>query len=113
MEFKIISDVENKLFNRREIEGELISNSAPNREEVAKAVSKNIKVPEENIYSSFTEKEKIERKSKKEKAIEEKRKKALEEAAAAQQSSEVEEIPEQQTEENKIIEETKSEEKAE
>lgn len=129
MEFKIISDIENNLFNRREIEGEIYTDVAPKREEVADTLADALKVPAEkikiktimakfgsrvfvvvaNIYDSEEIKNNIERQSKKEKAIEEKRKKQIEESVKEDkptESQETEPIAEQQTE-DKIIEEIK------
>lgn len=85
MEFKIISDIENPVFNRREIQGELQTDASPSREEVRKIISENLKVSEDtikvktilgkfgskifiivaNIYSSKEEMDKIELKKKK------------------------------------------------
>ncbi|MFH1917658.1 MAG: hypothetical protein ABIJ14_00920 [Nanoarchaeota archaeon] len=49
MEFKIISDIENPLFNRREVEGEIHTEVSPSRQEVAKLLSDKFSVPVENI----------------------------------------------------------------
>ena len=49
MEFKTISDIENPLFNRREIEGEIHTEVSPSRQEVAKLLSEKFSVPVENI----------------------------------------------------------------
>ena len=49
MEFKTISDIENPLFNRREIEGEIHADVSPSRQEVAKLLSSKFSVPVENI----------------------------------------------------------------
>ncbi|MBU2052689.1 MAG: hypothetical protein KJ721_00410 [Nanoarchaeota archaeon] len=49
MEFKTISDIENPLFNRREIEGEIHTEVSPSRQEVAKLLSDKFSVPVENI----------------------------------------------------------------
>jgi ribosomal protein S24E len=136
MDFKIISDIENKLFNRREIEGEVHSDAAPNREEVARVISESMKIPEENlkiktiqakfgsqvfvvvanVYNSSLDKENVERKSKKEKELEEKRKKMQEEAEkpieeeTKESDSETQPIPEQQDGEDKNLKENKVEE---
>ena len=103
MDFKIISDVENSLFNRREIEGEIHAEVTPSKEEVAKLISEKIKVSEDaikiktimgkfgsrvflivaNIYSSKKEKDDIEQMTKQEKEAEEKLKKQAEEEAKA------------------------------
>lgn len=85
MELKIISDIENPLFNRREIEGELEAQITPSRKEVEKILSEKFSVQPEcikirtikgkfgkkiflivaNIYSSKQEKDKTEFKKKK------------------------------------------------
>ena len=49
MEFKTISDIENPLFNRREVEGEIHTEVSPSRQEVAKLLSDKFSVPVENI----------------------------------------------------------------
>lgn len=49
MEFKTISDTENPLFGRREIEGEIYVDVTPSRQEVAKVLAETFSVPAENI----------------------------------------------------------------
>ena len=85
MDFKLITDTENKLFNRREIEGEIHADSAPSRQEVAKIISEKISVNPDvikiktikgkfgekvflvvaNIYKSKEDMDKVELKKKK------------------------------------------------
>jgi len=85
MEFKTISDTENPLFNRREIEGELHAEVSPSREEVRKLISEKFSASEDiikirtikgkfgskvflivaNIYKSKGDMDKIELKKKK------------------------------------------------
>ena len=85
MDLKIITDTENKLFNRREIEGEIHVDSAPSRQEVIKVISEKFSVKPEvikirtikgkfgekiflivvNIYKSKEEKDRVELKKKK------------------------------------------------
>jgi ribosomal protein S24E len=92
MEFKILKEIENPLFDRKEIEGEIRAEITPSREEVKEIVSKKFSIQPEcikikgirgkfgsrdfsiilNIYSSKEEKDKIEIKKKKE--IEEEKK---------------------------------------
>jgi ribosomal protein S24E len=49
MDFKIIDEKENSLFERKEIKIKIDAVSAPSREEVRKALSEKYSVPEENI----------------------------------------------------------------
>ncbi|MBR9701343.1 hypothetical protein GOV13_00290 [Candidatus Pacearchaeota archaeon] len=49
MEFKTISDIENPLFERREIEGEIHAEITPSRQNVAKLLAEKFSVPAENI----------------------------------------------------------------
>lgn len=84
MEFKIIIDTQNPLFNRREIEGEVHAEVTPSRAEVAQILAKKFSADIEtikirtikgrfgsktfvvvaNIYASKKDKDKIEAKSK-------------------------------------------------
>lgn len=49
MDLKIISDNENPLFNRREIEGDIHAESSPSREEVTKIISDKFSVNPEVV----------------------------------------------------------------
>ena len=104
MEFKLINEKKNTLFNRKEIEGTMDFEVTPSREQVLEVLSKQFSVPsgnikikgirskygskvfniEANIYSSEEDKESIELKKKKEqsKAVPE------QEAAPAEQPKE-------------------------
>ena len=114
MELKIISDVENPLFNRREIEAEIDTDVTPNKVDVTKLISEKTKSPVENIkirtiqgkfgskifiivaniYKSVQDKENTEQKTKQEKELE---KNTIEEAKVEQATEkESEPIPEQQ-----------------
>jgi ribosomal protein S24E len=93
MKLKIITDAENKLFNRREIEGEIYAESAPSRQEVMRIISEKFSANPEvikiktikgkfgekvflivaNIYKSKEEKDKTELKKKKDMAAEAKK----------------------------------------
>ena len=115
MEFKIITDIENPLFNRREIQGEIKTDVTPSREEVRKLISKKFNADEDaikiktiegkfgstefvivaNIYKSKKEMDKVELKKKKD--IESEKKK--EEARKAQE--EAKKAAEKPAEENK------------
>jgi ribosomal protein S24E len=53
MEIRIISDIKNPLFNRREIQGEMESDSTPKREEVLKVLSEKFSVDSEDIKIKF------------------------------------------------------------
>lgn len=86
MEFKIISDTENPLFNRREIEGEIHVDVTPSRDEVVKLLAEKFSTHQDtikirtikgsfgarvfiivaNIYKSKKEKDEVELKKKKE-----------------------------------------------
>ena len=85
MEIKIITDTENPLFNRREIESEIHANTIPSRENVRKLLSESLSVSPElikiktiegrfgqkvflvvaNVYSSKEDKDMLELKKKK------------------------------------------------
>jgi ribosomal protein S24E len=97
MEFKIISEIKNPLFDRKEIEGEIRTNITPSRTDVAKLLSEKFSVPVENIkirtilgkfgskifiinaniYSSKEDKDKIEIKKKKDIEAEKKLEEAI------------------------------------
>lgn len=129
MELKIISDIENPLFNRKAIEGEIYSDSTPSREEVLKLLAEKFSVPQEvikirtikgkfgqkvflivaNIYKSKEDKEKIEHSKKKD--IELEKKLATPKEKPAEAIEEVEEEKEESPEEKK--QEVKVEEKKE
>lgn len=49
MDFKTITDTENPLFNRREIQGEIHADATPSREEVRKLISEKFSAPEDVI----------------------------------------------------------------
>lgn len=138
MQFNIINEKENALFNRKEIEAKIDAEITPSHEEVKKLISEKFSVPIENIkikniigkfgsktfdvfaniYASKEDKDKIELKKKREieaeKKIEEE-KKVTEEAVKSEESeTPVEEIvkvdaSESEVTPEKIIE--KSEEK--
>ena len=125
MDFKIISEIENPLFNRKEIEGEIHSEVTPSREEVTKIISEKFSAPSEtikirtikgkfgqkvflivaNIYKSKEDKDKIENKKKKDIALEKKS------AEVEPAEKEVPPIQEQKSGEKPVVE--KSEEKVE
>ncbi len=135
MELKIITDNENPLFNRREIQGEIHANVNPQREEVINLISEKTKVPKDkikiktiqakfgskvflivaNIYSSVEDKNKIERMKKKEKEALDRAKKIeetpKEEKVTEESSIEVEKIPEQQEPVKENKEKSKEEDK--
>jgi ribosomal protein S24E len=112
MELKIISDIENPLFKRREIEGEIKGEITPSRTDVAKLLSEKFSVPVENIkirtilgkfgskiflinaniYSSKEDKDKIEIKKKKD-------------AESKQKTEETAQAPEEQVQEGEPVEE--------
>ncbi len=111
MDFKLITDTENPLFNRREIEGEIHSDVTPSREEVLSLLSKNLSVDSgvikirtikgkfgqkiflivANIYKSKEDKEKIEHQKKKDVELE----KRLAEKKAEAEKPKVEEKKEE------------------
>jgi ribosomal protein S24E len=86
MELKDIHETKNLVFERREVEGRILAESAPSNKEAEALLSKKLSVPEDaikirgiygkfgtkefhvkaNVYKSKEEKDKIERKSKKE-----------------------------------------------
>jgi len=92
MELKEIKEKKNLVFERKEIEGKIVAESAPSNKEVLGVLSKKFSVPEEaikikgiygkfgtkefqvkaNIYNSEKDKNSIERKTKKEKGSEKK-----------------------------------------
>ncbi len=95
IDLKIISEIENPVFNRREIEGEIYADSTPSRQEVVKIISEKFSVQPEvikiktikgkfgqkvflivvNIYKSKEDRDKIELKKKKDLELEKKDKK--------------------------------------
>ncbi|MFH1608321.1 MAG: hypothetical protein ABIA78_04275 [archaeon] len=118
MELKIISETENPLFNRKEIEGEIETDVAPSREDVRKVISEkfsanseNIKVRTimgkfgsrvfvivANIYDSKENLDKYEIKKKKDAESEKKATEATKaEPAQEVQSSDTSQTPQQQT----------------
>jgi len=117
MELKIIKEKQNPLFNRKEIKASLISNSAPQRQEVIKSLSEKYSIPVDalrvltikgsfgtkefiikaHIYSSNQEREKYEKLTKKEKELEEKLK-------APVPKEEPKEAPEEKKEEKPAVE---------
>jgi len=123
MDFKIISETENPLFNRKAIEGELYADKTPSREEVAKFLSEKFSAPIDtikirtikgkfgskvflivaNIYKTKEDKDRIEHKKKKdtelEKKAEQAEKAAEEEAKKSDESKE--ETVGKKSEENK------------
>ena len=106
MEFKTISDTENALFNRREIEGDIHAEIVPSREEVRKILAEKFSVDEDtikirtikgkfgskvfvvvaNIYKSKEDRDKIELKKKKDTEAE--KRKVAEETKSAEPSVE-------------------------
>jgi len=92
MEIKIISDIENHLFNRREIEGDIHTNVTPSREDVRQVLAEKFSTSTDtikirtikgkfgskvflivaNIYKSKEDKDKIELKKKKDVEFEKK-----------------------------------------
>ena len=126
MKLKITNQTENKLFNRKEIQAEIKSDSTPNKTEVLKLLGKETYAPEQNIqikgihgkfgsktfiitaniYASKEDKEKTEQKSKKEKTAEPKSEKSAEQPAQ-------EKPTEEPVQEKKPNEENKTEEKTE
>ncbi len=92
MEIKIVNEKQNDLFNRKEIDGVINSNTTPSNDEVLKILTEKFKVPEENIkikgiygrfgshnfeivanvYSTSEERNKTEQKTKQEKEAEKK-----------------------------------------
>lgn len=139
MKLKITEEKENKLFNRKEIEGFIESDATPSRQDVAKLLAEKFSVPAENIkikkitgkfgakvfdieaniYSSKEEKDSIELKKKKDGGAE-KKADETEEAAkpeeAQPQSEQKEAEPEtkpEEVKEEKPQEEEKKEEKTE
>jgi len=123
MQFKIITETENPLFGRKEIEGEIHADVTPNREEVAKIISEKFSTNTEtikirtikgkfgqkvflivaNIYNSKEDKDKIENKKKKDIEIEKKQQEAKK--PVEQKPEENEQI----NEERKNIQENKKE----
>lgn len=134
MEIKIIKDIENKLFNRKEISGEVNLQASPTNLEILKLISEKFSVPEDaikikgiygkfgtnnfkieaNIYPSKQDKEKIEHKTKKEieaeKKAEEEHKKAEEEKKKAVEEAKAAEKEKQESESTENPEEKNSEE---
>ena len=117
-DLKIITDTENPLFNRREIEGEIYSEATPSRDEVRKILSEKLSANQDaikirtinskfgqkvflivaNIYNSKEEMDKIELKKKKDAESEKKsaeRKKQEEEEKAKE--SKTKETPAKET----------------
>lgn len=109
MKFNLVQEKQNPLFNRKEVQGTIDSESTPSREGVLSSLSESLGVPKENIkikgihgsfgsksfkveaniYSSAEEKDSIEFKKKKEKDYEAKLKEAekpAEETPAASES---------------------------
>lgn len=124
MNFKTITDTENPLFNRREIEGEISAEVTPSREQVKQIIAEKFSAKPEtikirtikgkfgqkiflivaNIYKSKEELEKIELKKKKDiesekKAEEQKKQKAEAEEKPAEEEKEVSEEVENKSEE--------------
>jgi len=86
MELKDIHETKNLVFDRKEMEGKILAESAPSNKEAAALLSKKLSVPEDaikirgiygkfgtkefhvkaNVYKSKEDKDKIERKSKRE-----------------------------------------------
>ncbi|MBU2104804.1 MAG: hypothetical protein KKF67_03455 [Nanoarchaeota archaeon] len=120
MDLKIIIDAENKLFSRREIEGEIHADSAPSRQDVVKIISEKFSVKPEvvkiktikgkfgekiflivaNIYKSKEEKDKVELKKKKDTEAEKKQ----------EVSENIESVQEDKKEVSEEVEESKLEE---
>lgn len=119
MEFKTISNIENPLFNRREIEGEIHTEVTPSRQDVIKLLSKEFSVASENIkirtiigkfgsrvfvinaniYSSKEDKDKIEIKKKKDVEAEKKAGESVVEEKPTEETAQPEETIEDKQEE--------------
>lgn len=109
MELKIINEVQNPLFNRKEIKGIILADSPPSRLALAKFISEKYSVPADavkvleimgnfgrkefkisaNIYSTKEQRDKVELMSKKEKELEAKSLESPKEEAPAETSQEV------------------------
>ena len=127
MELKILQENQNLLFDRKEIQADIKSESTPSKTEVAKVLAEKFSVPEEaikivdiqgkfgeqvfklnaNIYSSKEEKDKVEIKTKQEKEAE---KKAIEDARKAEEIAKADAEVAKKEEEAKKAEAEKSEE---
>lgn len=112
MEFKLLNEKANPLFNRKEIEASIEAEVIPNKQEVKKLISEKFSVPPEaiklkgihgkfgsktfrvgaNVYNSVEDKEKIEPKLKKEKEAE---KKAIEQKVEEEKTEEQTPAPEE------------------
>lgn len=121
MELKEISETKNLVFDRREINAKLASESSPTNKEVLEALSKTLNVPKDaikikgiygkfgseefkikaNVYKSKEDKNKVEKKTKKEIETEKKE---------AELAKKVEEEKKKAEEESKKAQEVKSEE---
>lgn len=126
-EFNTVTDTQNPLFNRREIEGEVHAEVTPSRAEVAQILSKKFSadidaikirtikgrfgsktfVVVANIYASKQDKDKTEAKSKRD------AKQDIKAETPAEEVSKTEEQPKQEVKEESPKEENKSEEKTE
>ena len=133
MEFNIVIEKDNPLFQRKEVEGTIKSEIAPSKIDVTKELSTRYKVPEENIvidtidgrfgakefllvaqiYQSKEAKDSTETKTKKQRDAEikatEEAKKAEEEAKAAAETPKEEAKSEENKTEASAKEESKSE----
>jgi ribosomal protein S24E len=106
MEIKDITEKKNLVFDRREMEGKILTDSSPSNKEVAALVAKKLSVPEEavkikgvygkfgskefnikaNVYKSKEDRNKVERKTKKE--LENEKKEAEAAKAATEEAKE-------------------------
>jgi len=118
MQFKTISDIENPLFNRREIEGEIHTEVVPSRGEVRKILAEKFSVGDDtikirtikgkfgskvflivaNIYKSKEDKEKVEHRKKKDFELEKKQAEAQQKES--EKKEETNENPNSSTPEN-------------
>ncbi|MAG11075.1 hypothetical protein CMI44_02075 [Candidatus Pacearchaeota archaeon] len=126
MDFKIISDIENPLFNRREIEGEIYAEVVPSREEVKKIMTEKFSANPDavkirtikgkfgqkvflivaNIYRSKEDLDKVELKKKKDIKIEkpaESVAKGTEEPVSVEESKPEEKLVEPETQEDESL----------
>jgi ribosomal protein S24E len=107
MELKNIKETKNLVFDRKEVEATIVSESAPSNKDAAALLAKKLSVPEEavkingiygrfgmkefkvkaNIYKSGEGKSKIERKTKKEIETEKKEAEAVKETKKAEKEN--------------------------
>ncbi len=138
MEIKEITEKKNLVFERREIEATVVSDSSPSNKETLTELAKKLSTPEDsikikgihgefgtttfkvtaNVYKSKEDKDKIEKKTKKEieaekKAIEEAKKAAQEAKKKAEEEKKAAEEAEKQAAEKPAEEKTPEENKSE